>query len=147
MLLETSKKEERSKRKQLLESVGVKELFEEGSIDIDKKTCRGLECKLCIKACPTNALFWRAGEVGIAKELCVYCAACVLNCIVDDCIKIKRKRPDGKTERFSKPSDVLALQNNICTERRKDLAKSFVTDEEGYVKRYVQRESQDAEKR
>jgi Na+-translocating ferredoxin:NAD+ oxidoreductase RNF subunit RnfB len=47
--------------------------------------------KLCIKACPTNALFWKAGMVGIIEELCIYCGACVLNCIVDDCIKIVRK--------------------------------------------------------
>ena len=138
LLLETHKLTKRQ-RQELLKSVGVKEFFSEGIIQIDMKTCRGLECKLCIKACPTNALFWRAGEVGISKELCVYCAACVLNCIVDDCIKIERKRPDGVVEVFSKPSDVLALQNRIGSHRRKDLIKSIFSDEEEYFKRYVNR--------
>jgi len=139
MLLKTSKGQEKAKRKELLQSVGVKEFFEEGSIEIDLRRCEGVECKLCIKACPTNALFWRAGEVGITKELCVYCAACVLNCIVDDCIKVTRKRADGTIERFSKPADVLALQTRICSLRRKDLIRAIFTDEEAYSKRYVNR--------
>lgn len=139
MLLETSKSKEKKKRKELLESAGVKEFFDEGSIEIDMKTCRGVECKLCIKACPTNALYWRAGEVGIIRELCVYCGACVLNCIVDNCIKVKRKRLNGVVEVFSKPSDVLALQNRICSFRRKDLIQSIFSNEEEYFKRYVNR--------
>lgn len=139
MLLETSKSKEKKKRKELLEAAGTKEFFDEGSIEIDMKTCRGVECKLCIKACPTNALYWRAGEVGIARELCVYCAACVLNCIVDNCIKVKRKRSDGTVEVFSKPADVLTLQNKICSFRRKELIKSIFSNEEEYFKRYVNR--------
>jgi NAD-dependent dihydropyrimidine dehydrogenase PreA subunit len=139
MLLETSKKQERAKRKELLQSVGVKEFFEEGRIEIDMRRCKGVECKLCIKACPTNALYWRAGEVGITKELCVYCAACVLNCIVDDCIKIKRKRSDGRTEQFSKPADALALQNCICSEKRTTRTKSIFPTTDDYLKRYDKR--------
>jgi len=136
MLLETSKKQKRAKRTQLLESVGVKEFFEEGSIEINMRICEGVDCKLCIKACPTNALFWRAGEVGIIEDLCVYCTACVVNCIVEDCIKIKRKRSDGKVEQFSKPADVLTLQNDVCSEKRKNRAKSIFPDDEAYLKRY-----------
>jgi len=139
MLLETSKSKEKKKRKELLDSAGVKEFFDEGNIEIDIKTCRGIECKLCIKACPTNALYWRAGEVGMTRELCVYCGACVLNCIVDNCIKVKRKRSDGTVEVFSKPTDVLALQNKICSFRRNDLIKSIFSSEEEYFKRYVNR--------
>jgi NAD-dependent dihydropyrimidine dehydrogenase PreA subunit len=139
MLLETSKSKKKKKRAELLESVGAQEFFDEGSIEIDMKTCRGVECKLCIKACPTNALYWRAGEVGITRELCIYCAACVLNCIVDNCIKVKRKRPDGTEEVFSKPNEVLALQNRICSYRRNDLIKSIFSSEEEYFKRYVKR--------
>lgn len=139
MLLETSKSKDKKRRKELLESARIKEFFDEGNIEIDMKTCRGVECKLCIKACPTNALYWCAGEVGIIRELCVYCAACVLNCIVDDCIKVKRKRPDGTVEVFSKPADVLALQNKICSFRRKDLIQSIFSSEEEYSKRYVNR--------
>jgi NAD-dependent dihydropyrimidine dehydrogenase PreA subunit len=139
MLLETSKSKEKKKREELLESAGVTEFFDGGSIEVDMKTCKGVECRLCIKACPTNALYWRAGEVGVTKELCVYCAACVLNCIVDDCIKVERKRPDGTIEVFSKPADVLVLQNKICSFRRKDLIKSIFSSEEEYSKRYVNR--------
>jgi ferredoxin len=139
LLLETSKSKEKKKRKELLEASGVKEFFDEGNIEIDMKTCRGVECKLCIKACPTKALYWRAGEVGITRELCVYCAACVLNCIVDDCIRVRRKRQDGVVEVFSKSSDVLALQNRICSFRRKDLIQSIFSNEEEYFKRYVNR--------
>jgi NAD-dependent dihydropyrimidine dehydrogenase PreA subunit len=139
MLLATSRSKKKKIRAELLESAGVKEFFDEGSIEIDIKTCRGVECKLCIKACPTNALYWRAGEVGITRELCIYCAACVLNCIVDNCIKVKRKRPDGTVEVFSKPIDVLALQNRICSYRRKDLIKSIFSSEEEFLKRYVNR--------
>lgn len=139
MLLETSKSKEKTKRKDLLESAGVKEFFEEGNIEIDMKICRGLECKLCIKACPTNALYWRSGEVGITKELCVYCGACVLNCVVDNCIRVKRKRPDGKIEAFSKASDVLTVQNKICSFRRKDLIESIFSSEKEYFRRYVNR--------
>src|SRR4030067_3094563 len=99
ILSETAEKTKKKQREELLTSLSVKEFFVEGNITIDKKTCRGVECKLCIKACPTSALFWKAGEVGITQELCIYCGACVLSCIVDDCIKIERKRPNGETER------------------------------------------------
>jgi Fe-S-cluster-containing hydrogenase component 2 len=104
--------------KELLATLGVEEFFLEGDVSIDKKTCRGTECQLCIKACPTSALFWKVGEVGIVKELCIYCGACVLSCIVDDCIRIKRKRISGEVETFSKPKDFIMLQNRISTEKR-----------------------------
>ena len=35
------------------------------------------------------------------------------NCMVDDCIKIERKREDGKIEKFSKPNDVVMLDEKI----------------------------------
>jgi len=73
LLTETTEKEKRKRREELLAPLGVKEFFADGSISVNKKTCQGVECKLCIEACPTNALFWRAGEVGITRELCVYC--------------------------------------------------------------------------
>ena len=110
--------EKRQRRKELLEPTGVKELFKEGKISINKFTCVGGQCKLCIKACPTNALYWSTGEVGITEDLCVYCGACVLNCMVDDCIKIERKREDGEVERFSKPSDVIKLSERLNSRKR-----------------------------
>jgi Na+-translocating ferredoxin:NAD+ oxidoreductase RNF subunit RnfB len=118
LLSETGEKAKKKRREELLGSLGVKEFFAEGNISIDKRTCWGLECKLCIEKCPTNALYWKAGEVGVVDDLCVYCGACVLCCMVDDCIKIERKREDGKVERFSKPKEVVKLGDKINTKKR-----------------------------
>ena len=87
--------EKKKRRQELLGPTGVKERFKEGSLSINKYTCLGVQCKLCVKVCPTNALYWSSGEVGIIEDLCVYCGACVLNCMVDNCMKIERKREDG----------------------------------------------------
>ncbi|MBM4401096.1 MAG: hypothetical protein FJ045_04010, partial [Crenarchaeota archaeon] len=110
LLSDNSERAKKKRKEELLASLGVKEFFAEGNISINKRTCWGLECKLCIKACPTNALYWKTGEVGIVEDLCVYCGACVLSCMVDDCIKVERKREDGKVERFSKPKEVVKLE-------------------------------------
>ncbi|NIP66499.1 4Fe-4S dicluster domain-containing protein [Candidatus Bathyarchaeota archaeon] len=77
-----------------------------------------MECKLCIDACPTNALYWDSGEVKVSEELCVFCTACVLSCIVDDCIQVRRRRANGEVEEFSTPREALLLQHRINTEKR-----------------------------
>jgi ferredoxin len=139
LLLQASEKKEKEKkerRAELLKSMGVEEYFEEGSIEIDMKTCKGLECNLCVEACPTNALYWKAGEIGIVKDLCVYCAACVFNCIVDNCIRVRRKRPNSKVEEFSTPRDVLSLLHKINSKKRCDRLKSIFSTAEVYLKRY-----------
>jgi Fe-S-cluster-containing hydrogenase component 2 len=136
LLLEDSERKRKEKRVELLQSLGVKEFFEEGNIKIDMKTCKGVECKLCIEVCPTNALYWKAGEIGITEELCIYCTSCVLNCMVDDCIEIERKRPNGETETFSKPHDVLVLLDKINVRNRIKAIKMLFPDEETYLKRY-----------
>ena len=128
--------DKRKQRKELLASTGVKEFFEEGKININKRTCWGLECKLCIEKCPTNALYWKTGEVGIVEDLCVYCGACVLCCMVDDCIKVERKREDGKTERFSKSQDVVKLQDKINMEKRLQRVKTLFPTSEAYCERH-----------
>jgi len=133
---ERRKREKLEKRKVLLESLGVKEFFEEGKIKIDMKTCKGVECKLCIKACPTNALYWKTGEVGITEDLCVYCTACVLNCMVDNCIQVERKRADGQTERFGTPDQVRALQERVNSQRREKIVTEVFPDQNAYLKRY-----------
>ena len=135
-LQETSKKQRKAKREQLLKSVGVKEFFEEGSIKIDMKTCKGIECQLCIKICPTKAMYWKAGEIAIVNDLCVYCTSCVLNCMVDGCIQVSRKRNNGTIERFKTPAEVLALGENTNTEKRIDTVKKLLPDEETYLQRY-----------
>jgi NAD-dependent dihydropyrimidine dehydrogenase PreA subunit len=116
--------EKRQRRKELIEPTGVKELFKEGKIKINEFTCVGGQCKLCIKACPTNALYWGTGKVGITEDLCVYCGACVLNCMVNDCIKVERKRDDCAIERFSKPRDVIMLQERSNCQKRFERVKT-----------------------
>ena len=136
LLLEASEKEKKQKRAELLESIGIKEYFDEGNVKIDMKTCKGLECNLCVEACPTNALYWKAGEIGLVEDLCVYCAACVFNCIVDNCIRIRRKRPNGEVEEFSTPRDVFMLLHKINSEKRSDRIKSIFPTVEDYLERY-----------
>jgi ferredoxin len=116
--------ERKQRRKELLEPTGVKDLFKEGKISINKFTCVGAQCRLCIKACPTNALYWGTGEVGIIEDLCVHCGACVLNCMVNDCIKVERKREDGKVERFSKPADVVKVAERVNNRKRLERVKT-----------------------
>ena len=130
------KEEKKSRRAELLESMEVKEYFEEGNIKIDMRTCRGIECNLCVKACPTNALYWKAGEIGIEEDLCIHCTACVLCCCVDDCIRVTRKRPDGETESFSTPKDVLTLLCNINSRKRRERVKSIYPTAEEYLERH-----------
>jgi ferredoxin len=134
LLSESSEKEEKKKnrRVELLESIGVKDCFEEGSIKIDMRKCRGIECNLCVKACPTNALYWKAGEIGIEEDLCIHCTACVLSCCEDNCIRVTRKRPDGKTETFSTPKDVLKLNRSIISKKKRKAVKSIFENPEEY---------------
>ncbi len=137
MLTDDTPEEARKKRRQeFLEPTGVKEIFKEGNININKYTCAGVQCKLCIKACPTNALYWKTGEVGVIEDLCVYCGACVLNCMVDDCIKVERKREDGKTEHFSKPQDVIMLGEKVGAQKRLERVKSVFPTAEDYCEKY-----------
>jgi len=140
-LLSESKEEDEKKkqRRELLASSGVEDLFSEGKININKNTCYGLQCKLCIKACPTNALYWKHGEVGVTPDLCVYCGACVLCCMVDDCIKVERKRESGELERFSKPTDVLKLEQSINAKKRLERVKEVFPSVEDYCSRYEKR--------
>jgi ferredoxin len=137
LLSGNEEKARKKQRQELLASTGVKEFFPEGKISINKRTCWGQECKLCIKACPTNALYWKAGEVGITEDLCVYCTACVLSCMVDDCIKLERKREDGKTEKFSKPKDVMRLLHGINTKKRAERVREVFPEAEKYCERYL----------
>jgi ferredoxin len=136
LLSDSEEKAKKKRREELLASSGVKEFFEEGSISVNKRTCWGLECKLCIKACPTNALYWKAGEIEVVNDLCVYCGACVLSCMVDNCIKITRKRENGKIEKFSKPMDVLKLENKINAKKRFERVREVFPTPEDYCERY-----------
>lgn len=135
LLEDTRKREKKKRRKEILAPLGTKEFFPEGTITINKRICHGVECKLCVKACPTNALFWKAGEIGLTEDLCIYCGACVLSCIVDDCIKITRKRSTGEVETFSKPRDFITQQCNVNTRKRLERIKEVFPEPEDYLKR------------
>jgi NAD-dependent dihydropyrimidine dehydrogenase PreA subunit len=146
LLTETDDSEKKKRRKELLAPLGVEEFFAEGRITINKRTCEGVGCKLCIKACPTNALYWKAGEVGITDELCIYCGSCVLNCIVDDCIEIKRRRSTGEVESFSKPEDFMTLQNKINARKRYERIKEVFPKPKDYLNHFNQRKQKPRKK-
>jgi len=135
-LLGVEENRDKKRREELLAASGVKEFFNEGKISIDKRTCLGVQCKLCIKACPTNALYWKTGEIGILNELCVFCGACVLSCMVENCMKVERRRENGKTEKFSNTRDIMVLENNICSQKRLERIREVFPDAEAYCKRY-----------
>jgi len=120
-LMVTSEEERKKKRKmELLKSLGIEELFPSGGISINMRICRGFDCQLCIHACPTKALYWEKGEVKITEELCVYCTACVINCIVDNCIKVWRVREDGSKEEFSTPREAMMVLKNTSEKKAID---------------------------
>lgn len=129
-------KQAKTQREELLCTTKVKDLFPEGSITINKHTCVGVQCKLCIKVCPTNALYWTSQGIGITEDLCVHCEACVLCCMVDNCIKVTRKREDGKEESFSKPRDVLTLVSQLNAKRRHQRIRDVFPSAEEYCKKY-----------
>ena len=138
LLTEEEPEQARAKRrKELLEPTGIKDLFKEGKISINKHTCAGVQCKLCLKACPTSALYWSSEGVGVTEDLCVYCGACILSCMVDDCIGVERKREDDKVERFSKPKDVIRLQDKINAKKRLDRVKAVFPTIDEYCERYA----------
>lgn len=129
ILLGAEKIRKRKQRAELLHAVGVgEEYFEEGKIKIDSSTCKGAECKLCVKACPTNALYWDEGKVKIEEDLCIYCGACILSCMVDNCIVIARKRKSGEIEKFGTPREVALLMDRRMVQRRGETLKSILAE-------------------
>jgi Na+-translocating ferredoxin:NAD+ oxidoreductase RNF subunit RnfB len=132
------KSKEKTVRQELLETTKYKDkdLFPEGTITINKHTCVGLQCKLCIKACPTNAIYWTNSGIHITEELCLHCEACVLCCMVEDCIKVTRKREDGKTEGFSKIRDITALNNQLNAKKRCQRIRDIFSSTESYIEKY-----------
>jgi Na+-translocating ferredoxin:NAD+ oxidoreductase RNF subunit RnfB len=133
----TAESEKKKNREALLAPTGVKDVFQEGNISINNYTCLGVQCKECIKVCPTNALYWGSGKIEIIEDLCVYCGACVLNCQVDDCIKLERKRDkDGEIEKFSKSKEVLLFQKKANTNKRVQRVQSVILKPQDYYAQY-----------
>jgi len=133
---DTGESEKKKNREALLAPTGVRDVFQGGIISINSYTCIGVQCKACIKVCPTNALYWGNGKIKIIEDLCVYCGACVLICQVDDCVKLERKRNNGKIEKFSKPIDVLLLQKKVNTDKRVQRVRSVVLKPQDYYAQY-----------
>jgi len=133
---DTADSEKKKNRAALLAPTGVKDVFQEGKISINSYTCIGVQCKECIKVCPTNALYWGGGKVAIVDDLCVYCGACVLNCQVDDCIQLERTRDDGQNEKFSKSKEVLLFQKKANTNKRVQRVRSVVLKPQDYYMQY-----------
>jgi hypothetical protein len=61
--------------------------------------------------------------------------------MVNDCIKITRKREDGTVEKFSKPKDVITLENKINAKKRFERVKEVFPTAEAYCERYKPRKS------
>jgi hypothetical protein len=59
--------------------------------------------------------------------------------MVDDCIKITRRREDGAVEKFSKLKDVVALENKINAKKRFERVKEVFPTAEAYCERYKPR--------
>jgi hypothetical protein len=57
--------------------------------------------------------------------------------MVDDCIKIERKREDGKAEHFSKPQDVIMLEEKVNGKKRFDRVKTIFPTVETYCEKYT----------
>jgi Na+-translocating ferredoxin:NAD+ oxidoreductase RNF subunit RnfB len=129
---------QKTQRQELLETTKYKDkdLYPEGTITINKYTCVGGQCKLCIKVCPTNALYWTNSGVEVIEDLCLHCDACVLSCMVDDCIKVTRKREDGKTESFSKIKDLMVLVNQANAKKRIQRICAVFPSPDAYCQRY-----------
>lgn len=134
--VDTVSSEKKKIREELLAPTGVKDVFQEGKISINSHTCLGVQCKECINVCPTNALYWSNGKVAILEDMCVYCGACVLNCQVDDCIKLERKRYDGRIEKFSKSKEMVLFQKKANTNKRVQRVRSVVLKPQDYYIQY-----------
>ena len=61
--------------------------------------------------------------------------ACLI-CMVDDCIKIERKREDGTVEKFSKPNDVVMLDEKISGKKRFERVKAIFPTITKYCENY-----------
>jgi hypothetical protein len=57
--------------------------------------------------------------------------------MVNDCIKIERKREDGKVEHFSKPKDVIMLEEKINAKKRFERVEAIFPNAEAYCEKYT----------
>ena len=136
LLVAAQEERRRSLREEVLSSLGIEDRFVKGSIWIDERKCYGPQCDLCVKACPTSAIFWREGRLIVQEEVCIYCTACVLNCMVEDCIHVRRVRPDGRVEEFSSAREVACLHRAVAGEKAVEAVERIFPSPEDYIRRY-----------
>ena len=136
LMVKEEERRKRAVREEVLSALGIPEFFTKGSIHVDAKKCYGPQCDLCVKACPTSAIFWREGELVIQEEICIYCTACVANCMVPDCIRVRRVRPDGRVEEFSSLKDVACLHKAISGQKAIDMVERLFPSPEDYLRRF-----------
>ena len=136
LLVEAEEKKRRSVREEVLGALGIEDLFARGSIHIDMQKCYGPQCDLCVKACPTSAIYWRGGRLIVQEEICIYCTACVLNCMIEGCIRVRRVRPDGRVEEYSSPRDVVCLQRAIAGLKAAEAVGRLFPSPEEFIRRY-----------
>jgi len=139
LLAGEEEKRRRAIREEVLGALGIPDFFVKGSVHIDERKCYGVECDLCVKACPTKAIFWRSGRLVVQDEICIYCTACVANCMVEGCITVRRVRPDGTVEEFSSPGDVARLLRAIAGRRAEDAVERLFPRPEDFLARYSPR--------
>ena len=56
--------------------------------------------------------------------------------MINDCIKIKRKRENGKVEKFSKPKDVIKLEEKINAKKRVERVTTLFPSVDRYCEKY-----------
>jgi len=89
-----------------------------------------------VKACPTKAIFWRSGKLIVQDEICIYCTACVANCMVEGCITVRRVRPDGTVEEFSSLGEVATLLRAVAGRKAEDAVERLFPRPGDFLARY-----------
>jgi hypothetical protein len=56
--------------------------------------------------------------------------------MVDDCIKLNRQRENGKVEKFSKPKDIIKLEEKINAKKRVERVTKLFPTVERYCEKY-----------
>ncbi|MFW9995078.1 MAG: 4Fe-4S dicluster domain-containing protein [Candidatus Odinarchaeota archaeon] len=96
--------------KKILRDMNVPQNYRNIEITINTSLCP-LGCQMCVKACPTSALYFFE-VVHVQKELCIGCGACASACPYVEPIKITRTRiSDGKTEVFRNLKEFVKTNN------------------------------------
>ena len=139
LMVREEEKRRKAVREEVLSALDIPEFFSSGSVSIDIGKCYGPQCDLCVKACPTSAIFWREGHLIVQEELCIYCTACVANCMVEGCIRVRRVRPDGRVEEYSSLRDVAALQKATAGAKAMEMVERLFPSPEEYLARFGHR--------